>query len=107
MSDWLDYLSRLSLGKIVIIILFALLGSRFRRDNSWGERAVTIICGVLAAVVFAEPLRLLLGWGADYESVVAAALALTGRNWAVYAFRASKDPAAAREIKAILRGKGK
>lgn len=106
MDNWTDFLSRIPPTKWVVICLFAVLGTIMQRDMTFVGRFVTFFAGFLAAVIFAEPLRSLLGLDVSWSDAISAVLALTGRNWAAYAVRVTKDPtAAAREILDIWRGK--
>lgn len=67
---------------------------------------ITFSIGVAAAVVFAEPVRLLLSLDAGWSDALSAVLAMTGRNWAAYFVRATGDPTkAAREIIEIWRSR--
>lgn len=108
MSEWIEWFGRFPLMKWVVILGFALLGAAMQRDMTFVGRGLTVVAGVGAAVVFAEPIRHFLDLEMVYGNAVAAVLALTGRNWAAFAIRASKDPTKTmQDILAIWRGKPK
>lgn len=101
-----DYLLQIPPVKWVVVILFALLGTAMQRDMTLAGRLITFSSGFLAAVFFAEPLQGVFGLDASWGHAISAILALTGRNWAAYALRATKDPTGTvREILDIWRGK--
>ncbi|MCL8000033.1 hypothetical protein M8994_17495 [Brucella sp. 21LCYQ03] len=103
--DWGEWAQRVPVAKWSIILAFSVIGAIMQRDMTWAGRAVTFIMGTLIAVVFEEPVRSLLNLDGSYAAAVAAVLALTGRNFAAYAFRASKNPTAAiSELLDIWRG---
>ncbi|MBA5779126.1 hypothetical protein H2509_18515 [Stappia sp. F7233] len=106
MAEWLEALGRFTLTKWAVIVGFAALGAVMQRDMGLWGRALTFAAGVMAAVVFADPVRSLLSLDQGWSEALAAILALTGRNWAAYAIRASRDPAAAAgEILSVWRGR--
>lgn len=93
--DWSEWAQRVPLAKWSIIIAFAVMGAIMQRDMTWPGRTLAFFIGISAAVVFAEPVQRLLGLDASYSNAISAVLALTGRNWAAYLVRATKNPTAA------------
>lgn len=51
-----------------------------QRDMNWTGRMITFSIGVAAAVVFAEPARLMLSLDAGWSDALSAVLAMIGRN---------------------------
>lgn len=103
-----DPASKVAVIKWVVIFSFSLLGAFMQREMTWMGRVMSFAIGILAAVVFAEPIRGAFSLDHTWGDAISAVLALTGRNWAAYVIKASKDPtAAAREILDIWRGKPK
>ncbi len=92
MSDWVEWASRAPVIKWAVIVGFAFLSALMQRDMNLLGRSLTVIAGIFAAVVFAEPLILFFELDAAYGNAVAAVLALTGRNWTAVAIRATRDP---------------
>ncbi|MBA4204585.1 MAG: hypothetical protein C0457_06320 [Polymorphum sp.] len=92
MDRLLGLLDEASPAKWGLILAFAILGAMMQRDLSIWARLLAIAAGICAAVTFTEPVRDLFHLGPVWGDAVAAALALTGRNWAAFALRASKDP---------------
>nr|WP_244316691.1 hypothetical protein [Pannonibacter sp. XCT-34] len=77
-----------------MILAFAVLGALMQRDLTIWGRLLAVAAGLGAAVIFAEPIRQFLALDPSWSDAVAAGLALTGRNWAAFALRASRDPLA-------------
>ncbi|MEP3049393.1 MAG: hypothetical protein ABJL55_16215 [Roseibium sp.] len=106
MTEWLEWLSRAPVVKWIVIIGFAMLSAAMQRDMSLVGRMLTLVAGVAAAVVFADPFVQFFDLSATYANAVAAVLAMTGRNWAAFAIRASRDPIKTlAEVKAVWWGK--
>lgn len=104
LSDWV---ASLPTTKILIIIAFAVIGAALPKDLSQRQRLMTFFVGFIAALVFGEPVREVLGASDSWGYGMAGIIAMTGRNIAVYMIRASKDPAgAAREILEVWKGRG-
>ncbi|WP_247874534.1 MULTISPECIES: hypothetical protein [unclassified Brucella] len=92
MIDWSEWAQRVPLAKWSIILIFSILGAIMQRDMTWPGRALAFVIGIMAAVVFAEPVCSLLNLDQSYSTAIAAVLAMTGRNWAAYVVRASHNP---------------
>ncbi|WP_247650439.1 hypothetical protein [Brucella sp. 458] len=106
MIDLHDLVTKMPIAKWSIILVFSLVGAIMQRDMTWTGRMITFSIGVAAAVVFAEPVRLLLSLDAGWSDALSAVLAMTGRNWAAYFVRATGNPTkAAREIIEIWRSR--
>ncbi|UYT57509.1 hypothetical protein OHI65_13535 [Brucella sp. MAB-22] len=106
MIDLHDLVTKMPIAKWSIILVFSLVGAIMQRDMTWTGRMITFSIGIAAAVVFAEPVRLLLSLDASWSDALSAVLAMTGRNWAAYFVRATGDPTkAAREILEIWRNR--
>lgn len=106
MIDLHDPVTKVSIAKWSIILVFSLVGAIMQRDMTWFGRVISFSIGIAAAVVFAEPIRELLSLDPGWSDAISAILALTGRNWAAYAVRATKDPtSAARDILDVWRGR--
>lgn len=106
MIDLHDLVTKMPIAKWSIILVFSLVGAIMQRDMTWTGRMITFSIGIAAAVVFAEPVRLLLSLDASWSDALSAVLAMTGRNWAAYFVRATGDPTkAAREILEIWRSR--
>lgn len=100
-----QWLAHASLTKWLMILGFAVLGALMQRDLSLWGRLLAVAAGFGAAVTFAEPIRQFLSLDPTWGDAVAAGLALTGRNWAAFALRASRDPVAtAKDLLAVWRG---
>ncbi|NBN78665.1 hypothetical protein GWI72_10345 [Microvirga tunisiensis] len=89
-----QWLQHASLTKWLMILAFAVLGALMQRDLTIWGRLLAVAAGLGAAVIFAEPIRQFLSLDPSWSDAVAAGLALTGRNWAAFALRASRDPLA-------------
>ena len=99
------WVCKLPVAKIAVIAAFATIGATLPRDLSLRDRLGAFFTGFLAALVFGEPVRTLLGLPETWAFGMAGILAMTGRNIAVFALRASRDPARlARDIMDIWRG---
>lgn len=106
MTDLIEWISRAPVVKWSVILGFALLSAVMQRDMNLLGRGLTIVCGVAAAVVFADPVILFFDLSPAYANAVAGVLALTGRNWAAFAIRATRDPIKTMaDLKSIWLGK--
>lgn len=104
-QEWLGWLAHASVTKWSVIVGFALLGAILQRDLTLSGRLLALAAGIGAAVIFADPIRQFLNLDPSWSDAVAAGLALTGRNWAVFMLRATRDPiATVKEFLAIWRG---
>lgn len=92
MSEWIEWLSRAPVIKWAVIVGFAVLSAAMQRDMTLMGRFLTLTAGIGAAVVFADPVILFFELSPTYGNAIAAVLAMTGRNWAAFAIRASRDP---------------
>lgn len=106
MNEIFDLLNKFPPTKWVVIVCFAILGTFMQRDMTLIGRLATFFIGIGVAVVFAEPIRMLLRLDSGWSDAVSALLALTGHNIADYIIRASKDPPnAIKELLDIWRGR--
>lgn len=92
MRDYFDWFWQLPLTKIAAITAFAAIGAALPKDLSARDRLMTFFVGFMAALVFGEPMRRLLGLEESWAFGMAGILAMTGRNIAVFVIRASRDP---------------
>lgn len=96
---------QLPLTKITAISAFAVIGAALPKDLSARDRMMTFFVGFIAALVFGEPVRAMLGFGEMWAYGMAGILAMTGRNLAVFILRASRDPKTfAQDVLEIWRG---
>ena len=100
-----EWFWQLPMVNLVVIAAFAAIGAALPKDLSLRERAGTFFIGFIAALVFGEPVRGILGLGETWGYGMAGILAMTGRNIAVFILRASRDPHHfAKDILEIWRG---
>ncbi|MEP3120287.1 MAG: hypothetical protein ABJO52_00295 [Nisaea sp.] len=105
MKSFLDWALELPLPKIAVIGAFAIVGAVLPTDLKPKQRIATFFIGFLAALVFGDPLRSVMGLPETWAYGMAGVLAMTGRNIAVFVIRISRDPAAfARTAVEIWRG---
>jgi hypothetical protein len=96
---------QLPLTKIAAITAFAAIGAALPKDLSARDRLMTFFVGFIAALVFGEPVRRLMGLEETWAFGMAGVLAMTGRNLAVFVLRASRDPKRfAQDVMEIWRG---
>lgn len=106
MKTLIDWFLALPLTKIGVIAVFAAIGAALPKDLTPRQRLGTFFVGFMAALVFGEPLRELLAMSDTWAFGMAGILAMTGRNLAVFALRASRDPVGvAAKILKLWRGK--
>lgn len=107
MTRFIQWLEALPSAKIAVVAAFAIIGAALPKDLSARDRVATFYVGFMAAMVFGEPLRDLLGLPEPWTPGMAGILAMTGRNIAVFVIRASRDPAGfAKTCMEIWRGNG-
>ena len=105
MRDYFEWFWQLPLTKIAAITAFAAIGAALPKDLSARDRLMTFFIGFIAALVFGEPMRGLLGLGEAWAMGMAGVIAMTGRNLAVFVLRASRDPKTfAKDVMEIWRG---
>ncbi|MEW4459559.1 hypothetical protein AB1K42_15825 [Roseibium algicola] len=104
-SIFWEWVWHLPLTKITAITAFAMIGAALPKDLSARDRMMTFFVGFIAALVFGEPVRSVLGFGEMWAYGMAGILAMTGRNIAVFILRASRDPKTfAQDLLEIWRG---
>ncbi|MCK7611951.1 hypothetical protein [Roseibium sediminicola] len=105
MKQIIEWFWQLPLTKITVIAAFAAIGAALPKDLSVRDRWMTFFIGFVAALVFGEPMRSVLGLEETWAYGMAGVLAMTGRNIAVCIIRASRDPKAfAKDLMEIWRG---
>jgi energy-converting hydrogenase Eha subunit H len=106
LKSLIDWFWQLPLSKMAVIAAFAAIGAMLPKDLTPRDRLMTFFVGFIAAMIFGEPVRGLLGLEASWAYGMAGMLAMTGRNIAVFVIRASRDPAGtAAQLFEIWRGR--
>lgn len=105
MRELIGWFWDLPLAKMAAITAFAAIGAALPKDLSARDRLMTFFVGFMAALVFGDPVRSLLGFSEAWAYGMAGILAMTGRNIAVFILRASRDPKSfAKDLLEIWRG---
>jgi hypothetical protein len=105
MREITDWFWQLPFMKILVVAAFAAIGAALPKDLTARDRLMTFFVGFLAALVFGEPVRALMGLSEAWAFGMAGILAMTGRNLAVFALRASRDPVGTlQHVREIWRG---